>query len=189
MGLKHDELGTITRNTLISAALASGLLALMGLFRWYKFTPQFEISGTDSHVSFGYGMSDGLAVCLLGLFCLVASVWQFRRDKLSPIRLGLMAVAGSGAIALTYRAATFAGDICAGSSPSLGGITCMQSDGGDTGSLWMGGSVLPPVWIALATAAFVATLAVALPFVENYFYEDESEPTNEPKTVDGALQW
>jgi hypothetical protein len=185
--------GLITRNILVGLLAGSVFLALMGLIKWYGFDGPMRVAGTDSHVTFGLEVSDGIVVLALGLTSAAAAAWQLRKDNLYLLAIGVMVVACTGAFVVAYRGITVPGEVCLGSSWSgnYPGISCTEWNGGDVFSGWEEGRVLPPLWIALGLAAIFAILSAALSFIDDYCYErdDEGARTDIPKTRDGALQW
>jgi len=177
---RSGRLGLVTRNTLLLIATLSVALAAMGLTPWFQYgeIPGFDVSvsATRSHALFGFG--DGYVLIALGLGCALAALWVARQGTLNTLAFfGLLSVAAM-ASATAYANVNYTGNLCGPNWPSLQNAsqpTCVGSNGGDVFYSIGGGAVTVFPWIALGLALTVMLLAAALPFIEDYLYEDNEE--------------
>lgn len=184
-------MGVITRNTLILIAVLSVALAAMGLTPWFGYgeTPGFDVhvSATRSHALFGFG--DGYAIIALGALCAVASLWIAVRGTFNSMAMLALIPAAAMASAIAYGNVNYSGNLCGPNWPGLQNATnptCVSSNGGDVFYSVGGGAVTIWPWVTLGLALCVLLLAVALPFIESYLYEDYVE---EDREIGRAEAW
>ena len=163
-------MGLMTRNALWLIFAAGVVLAACGLLPWFRFPSGYHISGLDAHVVSDLG--DGYILLMLGTICATLAAWLILAGRLNALALVVIAVASTASFGFTITSLTRPDNVCGPSFfPATNGLTCVVGGGDVFGSI-DDGYVTGFVWLALGLSLFVALIALALPLIEDYFYED-----------------
>jgi hypothetical protein len=162
----------MTRNALWLVLAAGVGLSVCGLLPWYQFEA-LRVKGTQTHIATGFG--DGYLLTVAGVLCVAAATWMLRRGALNAISLVTVLASATLAFGIAASSLTYAGEVCF-RNPQLGysysRLSCTFGAGGDVFFTSGEGHVLGYLWAGTALAFFTALAALALPMIEDFFYEE-----------------
>jgi hypothetical protein len=172
-------MGLMTRAALWLIFAAGVLLAACGLLPWYRFDQALiHVSGLHAHAVSGVG--DGYLLIVLGTLCATLAAWMGLSGRLNALALIAIAAISSVALGVAVTGLT-PGNICGPALYTNGSsqLACVSGSGDVFGSAG-DGYVTGFVWLAIALSLFALLMALALPLIEDYFYEDyvTDEPRN-----------
>lgn len=164
-------MGLMTRAALCLMFAAGVLLAACGLLPWYRFDQALiNVSGLHAHAVSGVG--DGYLLIVLGTLCATLAAWMILSGRLNALALIAIAAASSFALGIAVTGLT-PGNICgpAGFTDYSGQLACVGGSGDEFFSAG-DGYVTGFVWLAIGLSLFALLMTIALPVIEDYFYED-----------------
>jgi hypothetical protein len=172
-------MGMTTRLALWLVFAAGVVLAASGLLPWYEFNEaRLHISGLQAHTVSSIG--DGYILLVLGTLCAALAAWQIVIGRLNGLALIGIAVMSSVALGIAITDLFNPGNVCGSAyfTDQSSHLSCIRGSG-DVFFVAGEGYVTGFVWLALGLSLFVGLMAIALPLIEDYLYEDVSDAVDD----------